>query len=52
MLVTLAPSVLGLGIAILLAGSLLLVIEDVPERKTIVRNIRLLLRRPVERDGG
>lgn len=52
MLVTLAPSVLGLGIAILLAGSLLLLIEDVPERKTIVRNIRLLLRRPVERDGG
>ena len=52
MLVTLAPLVLGLGIAILLAGSLLLVIEDVPERKTIVRNIRHLLRRPVERDGG
>lgn len=52
MLVTLAPSVLGLGIAILLAGSLLLVIEDVPERGAIVRNIRHLLRRPVERDGG
>ncbi|MBP7299355.1 MAG: amino acid permease [Methanoculleus sp.] len=52
MLVTLAPLVLGLGIAILLAGSLLLVIEDVPEREAIVRDIRHLLRRPVERGGG
>ncbi|WP_332449800.1 APC family permease [Methanoculleus sp.] len=51
MLVTLAPMVLGLGIAILLAGSILLLIEDVPERELIVREIRLLLRRPVERDS-
>ncbi|MBP7410064.1 APC family permease [Methanoculleus sp. 10] len=50
-LVTLAPPVLGLGIAILLAGSIFLLIEDVPERELIVREIRLLLRRPVERDG-
>ncbi|NLZ29501.1 MAG: amino acid permease [Methanomicrobiales archaeon] len=50
MLVTLAPLVLGIGLAILLAGSIFLVIEDVPERKAIVREIRLLLRRPVERD--
>lgn len=51
MFVTLAPLIIGLGIAILLAGSGLLLIEDAPEREIIIREIRLLLRRPVEQDN-
>lgn len=48
MLLTLAPLTIGLGIAALLAGSALFLIEDTPEGERIVRRIRLLLHRPVE----
>ncbi len=51
MLVTLAPLILGVGIAALLLGSALYLLEDTPEGERIVREIRLLLHRPVERES-
>ncbi len=48
MLFTLAPPIILLGIGILLMGSVLYLIEDTPEGERVVREIRLLLRRPVE----
>ncbi|RXE56292.1 hypothetical protein ABH15_09210 [Methanoculleus taiwanensis] len=46
MLLTLALPIVLLGIGVLLAGSALFVLEDTPEGERIVREIRLLLRRP------
>lgn len=46
MIITLPPITVGLGIAVLLLGSLLYVLEDTPEGSKAVKEIRNLLKRP------
>jgi APA family basic amino acid/polyamine antiporter len=51
LLISLPPTTLALGIAALLMGSILYILEDTPEGQLAVEEIRRLLKRPINDTG-